>query len=85
MREPGFGSAVRGGARRHVSGDIEYRERFQLGGDITGYQHPFLQQVLDLLALRFRQRRPFSGDHQCLPDVGSCHSPKPALAAIFYA
>ena len=63
---PGFGYAFRGGVPRHVCGDIESRERFQPGSDITGQQHPFLQ-VLDLLALRSRLRRPFSGDHPVLP------------------
>ena len=66
QREHGFGYAVRGGARRHVSSDIESRTRFQRGGDITGYKHPLLQQVLDLLALRSCQRRPFTGDNPVL-------------------
>ena len=66
QREHGFGYAVRGSAPKHVSSDIESRERFELVGDITGYQHPLLQQVLDLLALRSRQRRPFSGDNPVL-------------------
>ena len=64
--ELGFCYACRCGAPRHLPGDIESRERFQLGGGIAGYRPPRLQQVLDLLALRSRQRRPFSHDEPVL-------------------